>query len=329
MKTLRFCAIALVCIMIWSCGDTSSPTGSDPTINLAFRITYTAGDSIFHYDPALEGSIVLATGFRQFDGSMAWSPDGRYLAYTHVRGVMIVDSDGQQITEIPISQIHRFNDLSWNSTGDYLLFSSYGEGIYFYDVGLDDLTLIHRSQGFVYDHNGSFSPNDEYIAWVTHSRESYLSLQIMNIEDGTSSTIIQGVRTASNEHPDISWIASDQIVFKAQRTPKGIRHITLPDTDTLVSAELVLEREFDRLRTASDQVHFAFSNRDSLFIGNTNDWTATPLAVLYALHDFTWSPDGDLIVCLTDNGVYAVDLDGNAHFVIARSKSPGVIDVKL
>jgi Tol biopolymer transport system component len=114
--------------------------------------------------------------------SLAWSPDGRFLAmasYTVISTTLhLMDLETRSIrllyTPIEGETLERLDQLSWSNDGESLVFIAYRDdnsatppfymGIFRLDVDTGDVDLIHRCEGFCY--GASVSPDGEHIAYI-------------------------------------------------------------------------------------------------------------------------------------------------------------------
>lgn len=223
---------------------------------------------------------------------LQWSPTGELLTYHTNDAITILTKDGTRLQSQAYSAGARFTDYRWSHAGDKLVHGAYTDGIYLYDRTRNAFQKIIQTNGYRYDHNPVFSPDDRRIAFVHHQFESHAWIMLANSDGSNVESVSDEFRTSYDETLNLHWLSDHELVFKISSV--GIHILDLNTRQmTLV---LPFENEVipvSRISISPDGNRFAYTY-DGVQLGTVGQWAS--LTKISNGWDFTWVPGSDAVI---------------------------------
>lgn len=155
------------------------------------------------------------------DRDVAWSPDGKYIAYISDRTgedeLYIQSQDGkdaaiQLTTPESVSSTYKSNPV-WSPDGKKILWYDKMNRLNMIDVSSKKVTEVAKSEaGEIYRY--SWSPDSKWIAYVMPSLREHAVICIYNVENGESNPVTDNWFSSSNPVFDLS---GDYLYFTSER----------------------------------------------------------------------------------------------------------------
>jgi Tol biopolymer transport system component len=221
-----------------------------------------------------------------------WSMQGEWIAFSCPVGyeshLYLVRPDGSELTRLTTDEIVT-ESLSWSPDGEEVVLEKYMAGLYRLRRGSDELIPLNVSddqqdKDEIYP---EWSPDGQWIAFVSWPRGEGSSLLRVNVENGKQETLVRGIeRGPVAWSPDGRWIA-----YKSAEEIRKVR-VNSGETQTIVR-----DRYAKSPAWSPDGKRIVFSDGSNVYIvnedGNQKTWL-TDLASRSS--DPAWSPDGQWIV---------------------------------
>ncbi len=184
--------------------------------------------------------------------NILFSPDGSLIVYANKDYKFIVcDLEGKLVDLVGEPNVGHLSagDVSWIPDSHSLLFGSYMEGIYRYDIEEGKVTRILFTQGETYDHNPSISPDKKRIAYVHHEWGDLYTICVIDADGGNKKEISGGAGTDHDEKINICWLDNSKIVFKIR--PLGELHVL--DVDTKEEKVIDISPYYEKISLSPDR----------------------------------------------------------------------------
>jgi len=267
--------LALLTLLVFSLSRLQSATSQ-----IAFQRQSNPSDrpSLALMDVNRNILVSLYQGNSYENRSLAWSPNGRQLAFVSEQGgvakLFLIDANGQNVRQLTPQLLADGSAISWSPDGSRILFSSFGgvnNDLYVTDVGQGTTSRLTNFRGR--DMMAVWSPDGRQIAFLSNHGEDLVPVfrvYVMNADGGDARPVTNNLVFYS----PISWSPdSKQIAFTSFQSGSGDIYVVNADGS-------------GTYRVTSD---------DGLDINPV------------------WSPDGQQIVFWMDSGgmaVHAVNSDG-------------------
>ncbi len=296
--------------------ETVALSGEDTTtVSATFEpcpdimLTQVRGDKLFLIRAdGIEWS-VLASGLSNL-GLYRVSPNGQYVAYTSANNsIVIANRDGSIRTEIP--NPHASDDYVWSNSGDRLAFGAYVDGIYLYDAPSNVVRRIYQTQGFVYDHNPTFSPGDSLIAFVNHSYGTQAIIRVMRVDGSGVHTVYMRISTLQNASLQLCWVAPDAVLWA------DFYGIYWVDPLSGTGGKVVATANLTSVAYSPDRTRYAFAesgDQRGLYLGTVGLWDRRRLPDTYAGSPL-WLPGNNCLQYWGDGHLKLAFWDGATHII--------------
>jgi len=255
----------------------------------------------------------------------SFSPDGTMITYATTNGKhKIIDLDGKVLHSFTgrSSTSRSDEDYAWTPDSKAILFGSYVDGLYKFDLEKDSIMTILKTIGYTYDHNPVMSPDMKKIAYTHHE---YGEIYYNYVLDSAGKKLITSTYNINNpdtlltrfdQQLDIKWTDNDNIIFNlaSSRIGSGMDVIAYFNVNTATGKYMHLNTKdaFFSLQLSKDGKNMALVNpygylkladvsslnSDSLNITKTDIENASAMAY----------SSNSKIFCITDDGLF-----GNAY----------------
>ncbi|MDD5341728.1 MAG: PEGA domain-containing protein [Patescibacteria group bacterium] len=251
---------------------------------------------------------VLATGLGN-GGLYQVSPNGQYIAYSAITGIVVANRDGSIRAEMP--SLYGGDDYAWSNSGDQLVFGQFVDGIYLYDAPSNTTREILETRGFLYDHSPTFSPGDSYVAYVYYADGNDAAIKVMRADGSEARTVFSRARTKYDASSlRLCWAASNAIIWT---NTSGIYRVD-PNAGT---NEKVVDAYLTSVAYSPDRTKYAFiesGDQHGLYIGTVGQWDRRRLLDTHADAP-RWLPGNDCLQYWGDGHLKLMSSDGTTHII--------------
>jgi Tol biopolymer transport system component len=336
----------LLTIVLVACGGGKGGLLQDaapsPDGSIAFVVDYVGSDAdndIYTIWP--DGShLKRLTQDTYLNRNPAWSPDGRFIAFTSNRGgyfsnLFVMRPDGSRQQNLTKNDVdHRV--VTWTTDGRVLMYEGTGNT---YLLKLID-PADPKSAYAVSDqrlYNAALSPDGKRIAF-----DDFRSVSVMDAGDQTTTRLTPSVERLSNQQP--AWSPDGKrIAFVSNRD--GAADVYVMEADGASPTRLSNGGPSAKAPAWSpDGTHIAFLRQGSELAARAQLWVVSAdssgekrigVQDCDGQHGFTWSPDGKRLAfvrgCHADyredpSTLYVINVDGTNETRIAASIKRSITD---
>jgi Tol biopolymer transport system component len=219
-------------------------------------------------------SLIKLTKQGQFAESPAWSPDGRYIAYTlrsedQEHGLWVVSATGgtpRQVTD------HAARRPAWSSNGDRIAFADLAEsggGLFMVDADGSDLRQVSLPPGISDD--PAWSPDGRALVFTFFAANGNRESIYVAGADGSSVGPLIEAGTYSYAP---SWSRDGKEIVFVQDG-----NVAIAANDGSRARLLTSGRSVDRPRLSPDGTRIAFTQNDGIWIMNRDGSAVTALSL--------------------------------------------------